>query len=323
MVDRAVLPCKEVKEQIEKTASITILSHINPDTDALGTALGVYDLLSTSYKEKRIEVVNASKELPRHLGFLPNFSKIKHKIDYEDSLIITCDCGSEDRLGFELKGRKIINIDHHQSNTFYGIINVVKPDYASSSQVAFELFKKSYQITKECATAFYAALLSDTRFFTTSSVNSKVFSVAKDLVELGANPAEISKHFTQRRPLSSLRILQKALGSLTLYHEAKVAVLYVTGEDIIQSGATMPDMEGIVDYAKSLVTVEVALFIMETEEGLRISLRSKGADVSKVAQHFGGGGHKVAAGFTLDYKDNSHIQESIDIILKKITETIV
>ena len=147
--------------------------------------------------------------------------------------------------------------------------------------------------------------------------------MAKELVELGANPTEIPRHFTQKRPLSSLRILQKALGSLTLYHEAKIAVLYVTGEDIAQSGATVPDMEGIVDYARSLVTVEVAFFVMETEDGLRISLRSKELDVSKVAQDFGGGGHKVAAGFTLEHKDNSHIQESIDIILKKITETII
>lgn len=312
-----------MKKKIEKAASITILSHIHPDTDALGTALGIYALLIAHYKEKRVEVVNASKALPGHLNFLPYFSKIKHKIDYEESLILSCDCGSEDRLGFDVKGREIINIDHHQSNTFYGSINAVVPEYASSSQVAFELLKENYHITEESATAFYAALLSDTRFFTTSSVNSKVFSVAKDLVELGANPAEISRHFTQKRPLSSLRILQKALGSLTLYHEAKIAVLYVTREDITQSGATVPDMEGIVDYARSLVTVEVAFFVMEMEDGLRISLRSKELDVSKVAQGFGGGGHKVAAGFTLEHKDNSHIQESIDIILKKITETIV
>jgi len=92
----------------------------------------------------------------------------------------------------------------------------------------------------------------------------------------------------------------------------------VTHDDIDATGATMPDMEGIVDYAKSLVTVEVGVFVMETEEGLRVSLRSKGADVSIIAREFGGGGHRVAAGFTLTQRD---IHETIDIILKTIQNT--
>jgi phosphoesterase RecJ-like protein len=114
-----------------------------------------------------------------------------------------------------------------------------------------------------------------------------------------------------------LRLLERALASLTLYHEAKIATLMVTKEDIEATGATIPDMEGIVDYARSLATVEVALFAMELDDGIRISLRSEKVDVSKVATAFGGGGHKVAAGFTLS---QCGLQESIDTILKKIEE---
>ena len=115
------LPYEEVKLKIENAHSITILSHINPDADALGTSLGIYHLLQTQHRDKRIEIVNFSKELPRYLDFLPNFHKIKQKMDYDDSLVITCDSGSIDRLGFDLEGREIINIDHHQSNTMYGV----------------------------------------------------------------------------------------------------------------------------------------------------------------------------------------------------------
>jgi phosphoesterase RecJ-like protein len=310
------LPCDEVRNKIEETGSITILSHLNPDADTLGTALGIYALLS---KEKglKVEIVNASTELPLYLDFLPNFKRIKHHIDYTDSVIVSCDCGSVDRLGFDLEGRDIINIDHHQSNTRYGSINVVIPEYASASQVAFALFKALYPIKADAATCFYTALLSDTRFFTTSSVNEEVFSVAQELVQAGALPDEIARHFTQRRPLSSLRILQRALTSLSLYHDAEIAALMVTKEDISASGATVPDMEGVVDYARSLATVEIAIFAMELEGGIRISLRSKKVDVSKVAMAFGGGGHKVAAGFTLA---QSRLQESIDTILAKIEE---
>lgn len=309
-------PCDEVKEKIQSTDCITILSHLNPDADALGTALGIYAILDKE-KRKRVEVVNVSTDLPMYLDFLPHFKKIKQHIDYADSLIISCDCGSIDRLGFNLEGRDIINIDHHKSNTNYGSINVVVPDYASSSQVAFDLFKTIYDVDADTATCFYAALLSDTRYFTTSSVNEEVFSVAQDLVKLGAKPNEIAFHFTQRRPLSSVRILEKALASLSLHHEAKIATLKVTQEDIKATGASVPDMEGVVDYAKSLVTVEIALFAMELDEGIRISLRSKKVDVSKIAMTFGGGGHKVAAGFTFI---KGGLQESIDTILEKIKE---
>jgi phosphoesterase RecJ-like protein len=313
---REELPFEDVKAKIEQAQSITILSHLNPDADTLGTALGIYALL-TQKKDKRVEVVNASNALPVHLDFLPHFKRIKHKMDYSDSLIISCDCGSIDRLGFDLKGRDILNIDHHQSNTLYGDINVVISAYASASQVAYALFDKLYDVTADAATCFYAALLSDTRYFTTSSVNEEVFSVAKDLVNKGAIPENIAYNFTQRRPLSSVRILEKSLASLRLYKEAKVAALSVTKDEIIASGATIPDMEGIADYARSLVTVEIALFAMELDTCIRISLRSKKVDVSRVAMAFGGGGHKVAAGFTLQ---QCGLQESIDTILDKINE---
>ncbi len=305
-----------VKKKLDNVNAITILSHLNPDADALGTALGIYALLHQD-KSKKVEVVNASTTLPLHLDFLPNFKKIKHRMDYKDSFIISCDCGSIDRLGFDLSKREILNIDHHQSNTQYGSINVVIPEFASSSQVAFALFNTHYNVTEQAATCFYTALLSDTRYFTNTSVNKEVFGVAQKLVEAGAKPDEIAYNFTQRRPLSSLRILQKALGSLTLYNDAKIAILSVTQEDIKATGANVPDMEGIVDYARSLATVEVALFAMELEDDIRISLRSKKVDVLQVAIAFGGGGHKVAAGFTLK---QCGLQISIDTILKKIEE---
>jgi phosphoesterase RecJ-like protein len=310
------LPFEDVKVKIEQAQSITILSHLNPDADTLGTALGIYALLIKD-KSKKVEVVNASNALPNYLDFLPNFKKIKHKMDYTDSLIISCDCGSVDRLGFDLEGRDILNIDHHKSNTMYGSINVIVSEYASASQVAYALLERLYDVNADAATCFYTALLSDTRYFTASSVNEEVFAVAKALVNKGAVPEKIAYHFTQRRSLSSVRILEKALASLTLYQEAKVATLFVTKDDIGASGATVADMEGIVDYARSLVTVEIALFAMELDEGIRISLRSKKVDVSNIALAFGGGGHKVAAGFTLK---QCGLQQSIDTILDKIEE---
>ena len=310
------LPVNEVKQLIEQADAITILTHLNPDPDTLGTGLGIYALLKAQ-SSKPVEIVNASKDLPLHLDFLPYFGKIKRKMDYENSLVIGCDCGNVARLGFDLSRRKIINIDHHASNTMYGTVNAVIPEYASASQVAYRLFEQIYEITKESAVCFYTALLSDTRYFTTSSVNREVFRVAGELVDKGIDPAQIATNFTQRRSLASLRILERALHSLHLYKEGKVALLRITPEDIAATGARMPDMDGIVDYARSLAIVRIAVLIIELEDGTtRVSVRSKGEDVSQVAAYFGGGGHKAAAGFTLR---QTQTQEIIDTILEQIT----
>ena len=306
-----------VREKLAEARNISILTHINPDADTLGTGLGIYALL-TKERTKRVEIVNASPMLPRHLDFLPNFSKIKHTMDFEESLIISCDCGSIDRLGFDLEGRDILNIDHHAGNAEYGSLNVVLSEYASASQVAYALFKEIFPIDKSAASCFYTALLSDTQYFTTSSVDKAVFETAGTLVALGADPVETAYHLTQRRSLASLRILHRALGTLTLHQDAQVATLFVTNDDLEATGATMPDMDGIVDYARSLATVEIGIFALEQKDTIRVSLRSKSVNVSALAAHFGGGGHKVAAGFTVS---QSNLHEILDIILKRIEKS--
>ena len=307
---------EKVKELLANASNITILTHLNPDADTLGTGLGIYTLLKRE-KHFRVEIVNASSFLPKYLDFLPFYDKIKSRIDFEESLVIACDCGSIDRLGFPLEGREILNIDHHAGNNRYGSVNIVMPDYASASQVAFRLFERLYSVDPQTATCFYTALFSDTQFFTTASVTPEVFAVAKSLVDLGADPAKVAQQYTQRRSLSSVRVLERALRSLTLHLEGKVATMVLTQEDIDAAGATMPDMDGIVDYARSLVTVEIGVLCVQMDQYLRVSLRSKTVDVSRIAAVFGGGGHKVAAGFTLT---QTSLYETVDTILAIITK---
>jgi phosphoesterase RecJ-like protein len=298
-LQKVTLPTQEVAQKIDLASSITILSHLNPDADALGTALGIYAMLKARGGVK-LEVVNATKLLPRTLDFLPYFERVKSKIEYSDSLIIACDTGSIDRLGFDLDGREVINIDHHKSNTYYGTINVVIPSDASASQVAYRLFEPLYPIGLKSAICFYASLLSDTRHFTSTSVNFEVFSYAKELIALGVEPNSVAEALTQRRSLSSLRIVQRALNSLRLYHEARVAVVLISQEDMVASGAMMSDVDGLVDYGRSLVSVELSIALVEDRGSVRVSLRSKGIDLIPLARAFGGGGHRVASGFTME-----------------------
>jgi len=307
-------PAKILSDYLARFDAVTILTHINPDADTLGTGLGIYNLLKTE-QNRRVEIVNVSADLPNYLDFLPGFGRIKRHADFKESLIISCDCGSATRLGVDISGRTVVNIDHHKSNEMYGTLNVVIPSAASASQVAYGLFEKIMPINKEAATCFYAALLSDTRYFTTASVNEEVFSVAKALVDQGAKPNDVAYHFTQRRSLASLRILQKALEHLRLHLDAQVASMAVSKQDIKAAGARITDMEGIVDYARSLATVEIGIFAMEFENEIRVSLRSKHVDVSELAKLFGGGGHMLAAGFTVT---QCRIDNIIDTILEQI-----
>jgi len=306
---------EKFRELLSIHRSVSVLSHVHPDADAIGTSLGIFTLLKG--EGFRVEVANATAELPRHLDFLEGFGKIKKKIDFDDSLIIACDCGSPDRLGFDVTGRTIVNIDHHPSNTNYGALNLVRPHAVSSSEVAFRFLVPLYRIPRSTARAFYAALISDTRYFTTANVTAESFELARELIGLGAEPAAIAQAMLQRRSLASLRVLGRALESLTLHCDGRVAVMTVRREDILATGARYDDLDGIVDYARSLVTVDVAILVVERRDSLKVSLRSKGADVMELAKAFGGGGHREAAGFeSTEYETG----ELIETLLKTIKD---
>ena len=300
---------------LQKHRKVTILSHINPDADAIGTALGIYSWLKE--QKYQVEVVNASKDIPLFLDFLPHFSKIKQRMDFDNSLIIACDSGSRDRLGYDLEDSVIVNIDHHSTNTNFGVLNIVDPSAVSSSEVAFQLLKSlEHPVSRESAIAFYAALVSDTRNFTTNNMHQGIFALASQMVGLGIDIAEVSQKMLHRRSLASLRILGTALQSLELRESARIAILKISQEDIKHSGAKMSDLDGVVDYAKSLATVEIAMMLVERKGEIKVSLRSKNVDVAGVALVFGGGGHNVAAGF--EVKGNV-MTVLVDAIIEEIS----
>ncbi len=312
--DRAM---KEAWRKIEESSYITLLTHINPDADTLGSALGMYHLLRAM--KKRVSVVNVS-ELPYNLDFLPGFTKIKKALPPKTELFVSFDCGSFDRLGIPHIDAPLINFDHHRTNTFYGDFNVVNPDAASTSQVVYEFLKScGVAINKASAICFYTALVDDTGFFKYDSVDARVFAFAKELCEAGADPEYVAKELTMREPLAKLRLLPLVLETLQLRLDAKVAILHLTQEMLKATGATKEMADDALDMARSLVTVEVAILLREEADGrIKVSLRSKEhIDVGKIAAALGGGGHRRAAGFTSSLSDFSQVEEQILQILAK------
>ena len=302
------------RELVDAHSTISILTHQNPDADTIGTALGIYSFLKKS--NKRVEVISFSKDLPYYLDFLPNFSKIKHKMSYDDSLIIACDSGSIDRLGFDLDGRVIINIDHHKTNTHYGDLNIVDSSSVSASLVAYNLLANDFNC-KDIATCFYTALVSDSRYFTTNRVDKNVFRVSLELLNMGVEHNEVIYNLKSRSSLASIRVEGKALERLELHHNGTVSSIKITNQIMAEAGANMSDTVDIVDMASSIASVNIAIVLIEKNNEIKVSLRSIDRDISYIAESFGGGGHPLACGFT---RFDSNLDEVLNNVLEKVME---
>ena len=301
---------KKIWDKIEESNNIVLISHVNPDGDALGSSLSMYNILKNM--NKNVTIVNMT-DLAPYLDFLPNYNRVKKQLPKNIDLMISFDCGSFDRLGIEEKPKFLINIDHHISNTNYGDINLIE-DAASTSQVVFNILEyNNIKIDKDSAVCIYTALVTDTGNFQYESVTSEVFRVASELVKCGVEPDFVSKMLYERDRLSRLRFLAKALDTLELSLEGKVGIVEVTNELMQKTGAVKDDTDGLVNMVRKLATVEVAVMLREEENGdIKISLRSKNyVDVSKIAVKYGGGGHIRASGATIKDKTFSEIKEML------------
>jgi phosphoesterase RecJ-like protein len=311
---------QKVLEKIKKSENIVLVSHQNPDGDAIGSSLGLYHILKNM--NKKATVFNSTKPLPQYLDFLPGFEKITDKLPKKFDLMISLDCGSFDRLGIDEKPDFLINIDHHVSNTNYGEINIINPNAASTSHVIYDMCKAwGVDLDEKSALCLYTALVTDTGSFQYESVNEKVFEMAADLVRAGVKPDFVAKMLFQRDRLSRLRLLAKAYDTIELCCDAKAAFVEITKEMMEITGAIKEDTDTVVNSVRALASVEVACMLREDEEGIKISLRSKNyADVSKIAQKYGGGGHIRAAGATFK---NEFDFEKVKNILKEDLKEIL
>ena len=304
------------RELLESYRKVTIISHIRPDGDTIGSAIALFN--SLKLMGYQAELVCQDIDLPLKLNFLVGFKRYKKKIDYSDSLVVTLDCADLSRVGFDLKERTIVNIDHHKSNTNFGVLNIVAVD-VSTTAVLYKLLKEGFAIKKSVAEPLYAGLLTDSINFTTSLVNSQTFTLASELLEYGLDANYISQMINKRNSLAHTRLIARAIEHLELFYDAKIAVMTLSRRDLKAAGAKGSDINGIIDYAIALVTVEIAVLIVEFDTILKVSIRSKNVDISYIAISFGGGGHKNAGGFEAK---SGKIDEVKKRILKKIKDEL-
>ena len=302
---------------INNSHYVLILTHTNPDVDTISSGLA----LSNYMFEHKIKhkVFNTNTELPRVLDFLPRFDKITDQLPKFYDLVIYVDCADRKRVNIEIKDDiTIINIDHHQSNTMFGDINIVNYNKASNAEVLFEfLLSQEITISKKTATCIYTGIYDDSNAFTTPRTDASTFENVNKLIELGANPSDIANNLLQRDSLAKYRMMPKILETLTLHQEGKVASVYLESSWLKETGATISECDSIVNMILSIGIIEIVGYFRIIDMKVRVSLRSKGnIDVSKIASKLNGGGHKNAAGLSID---TINIEDAIGQVLDLIT----
>jgi phosphoesterase RecJ-like protein len=300
------MPHAAFRSFIDDHDDFLILSHIDPDGDAIGSSLGLYWALRSI--GKTATVANESP-VPSNLAFLPGSSDVKIAKDLtgESRAVFVLDSSSLDRVGPTAlqriaPGADLACVDHHAGTDGFGNPRLVNIDASATAELIYEILEDyGMPIAPEIAESLYTGIASDTGAFRFRNTTPRVLRLAARLVERGADPSRTADSLYGRKSLASLRVLGLALASLEARAGGKVSALTISRAMFDEAQAGPEDADGIVQYAQAVNGARVGVLIQETAPGeVRISFRSDGSiDVNLVAGRFGGGGHRNAAGARL------------------------
>ena len=307
---------------IKSSKNILIISHINPDGDTLGSMCGLYCAILENFK-KKCDMIAISK-IPEIYSYLPYVNEIKQLENIDKSreydLVINVDVASIDRICdakilFD-KSKMTINIDHHKTNNGYGDLNFINAEASSTGEVLYSIFTNlEWKINLNCAICLYTAILTDTGSFRFDNTKSSTFESASKLVEIGVNPSEIYKKVYESDSKTLVMFQAHCISKAKFLDNGKIAYTTVYKKDMEKFGANDECFEGLTEKLRAIVTTQLAFVAKEMKSGsTKFSMRSKSADVAKICEVFGGGGHKYAAGCT--------IKAPIDKAVKKMLEEI-
>ena len=306
------------KEQLNEASSIALISHLDPDGDNLGslTALSK-SLLNLGKKVYPIEF----DKIPENLKFLPNLDLLSDNTDININMIICLDCANYERLGQidELfnKAKYRINIDHHQSNEFYGDVNIVKKGYSSTCELVFDLINEiNLPIDKDISMSLLTGISTDTGRFLYSATTADTLAKASRLVENGADMMKINELIYQSKKFEAQLLENEILSKTEIYNDY-VAFSFVMTDQLNKYNVEISDIDSVINTFRDTDKIKISVLIkQQTENEYKVSFRSKGnIDVGLIAKNLGGGGHKNAAAtrITGDFETVSNkIKEEID-----------
>jgi phosphoesterase RecJ-like protein len=305
-------PVELISKKIIESQKIAVTSHLRPDGDSICTSLALHfmgDLLG-----KDFSIINHDNT-PFPFNNYPDIDKIQigQIAPQKYDAIILLECANVARSGqLHIDDSFKINIDHHYSNDYYGDIDWVDPEASAVAEMAFKLGKHlNIQLSAPVANHLYCGIVSDTGSFQFSNTNAEAFKVCYELVNFGASPIQVSERLFNNNPAEKIKLLGLVLSTLQLNDTGEIAIITMFKEYLDSLNLKEIDTEDITTLTRSIKGVEIVLFFKEiAKDTYRVSIRSKGAaNAAMIAEHFGGGGHRHAAGFTVTGRHKTLIRE--------------
>jgi phosphoesterase RecJ-like protein len=298
----------QIIHHLKNSNNLFLATHRNPDGDAIGSLIAMG--LSLEALNKRTTLYNESP-IPAVYRFLPFADRIVQYVDkaniYDTAIIL--DCSDLERIGKAVsmvnKIPIVINIDHHITNTCYGDFQLIKSSACATTEIVHKLMKDmAVPINKAIAASIYTGILTDTGSFRFSNTNRAAFEICEEMVELGVDPYSIAQHVYGTYSLGRIKLLNMALDSIEISYNGRLSMMTLTRDMFYETDTRTEDADGLINYAKSVEDVKVAVLIQELQnknKQFHVSLRSNGTvNVAEIASSFGGGGHFNAAGFSIE-----------------------
>jgi phosphoesterase RecJ-like protein len=307
-----------VLEQLRALERAVVVTHERPDGDALGSLLGMHELLLALGHDSVMFVAESDLPLPSEYRFLPLQGVITQPpADVASRTVIFVDCGNIERNPAAERLRPsegwgtIINVDHHHDNSRFGSVNYVDPSASCTAEMVWELAHAlEVPIDTELAVALYVGLITDTGCFMYENTSPRAHLMAAELIEAGVDVHAIYQQVYEDIPFAKLALLARGLANVQRYDEDRLTVAYLSAEDFAAAGAQESYAEGVIDHLRAVRGTAVAALARDRLDGgsatpdggrqRKVSLRAADTrlDVSAIARLQGGGGHRAAAGFS-------------------------
>jgi bifunctional oligoribonuclease and PAP phosphatase NrnA len=283
----------EVAEVLKTLDRVAVTTHVGADGDAIGASAALVRLMRSLGASA---IFCHAEEVPIYLRWLLPEEAFRELPEGYDLLVV--DTSRADRAGVPVpEAGARLNLDHHEDNPLYGEYNLVNPRAAASAEIVADLYSQlGVAIGKEAAEALYAGIRTDTGDFRFRNISPRAHEMVADLLRAGVVPAEVHERINRRGSVEQLNIVGVSLANARRYGEVLIST--VDNENYARTGATELDSKEAIDQLRSVAGIDVVAHLREVPEGTKGSLRSETVDVGEIARLFGGGGHRLAAGYT-------------------------
>jgi phosphoesterase RecJ-like protein len=301
----------QVLHELREASKLVVVTHENPDGDALGSLIAMQGILTAIGKDSLMFIAEREFPLPEEYDWFALDGLVSEPpADADERTIVFLDCGNLERNpaeAFRRPGMHILNIDHHHDNTRFGTVNLVVPEASCTAEIVWDLMGDlGVKPTLTVAEALYVGLITDTGRFMYENTGRRAHLMAAGLIDAGVDVHDVYRRVYEGVPYGKLALLARGLANVERYDDGRLTLTALTAADFSDSGAEESYSEGVVDHLRAVQGTEVAALVRDRignpdVAGLRkVSLRSGNdrIDVSAIARAQGGGGHRQAAGFT-------------------------